>query len=129
MYQSSTYSNKTKTRQKDGDQLGEWIEVQERLIDCSGNDVLLVWGQTAVRFPGIWPADEGLVLHGQLDNPPLQLTFPAPLNGNAKPVQDVVWSIDKLIIDGAPYDLVSGNSYVFTKDGLEALSSDAADER
>jgi hypothetical protein len=93
------------------------------------NLVLLVWGQTTVCFPGIWPADEALVINGTFEDPPLRLTFPVPLDGDAKPVRDVVWSADKLIVDGSPYDLVAGDSYVFTEDGLEALSSDAADAR
>jgi len=129
MHQGGTYTHKTGTRLLDGTQLGALTGAQVRKVDCSGNDVLLIWGQTTVCFPGAWPADEALVLNGTFDNPPLRLTFPAPLHGDAKSVRDVVWSADKLIIDGSPYDLVSGDSYVFTEDGLEALPSDAADER
>lgn len=129
MYQGGTYTRQTGKRLLDGNQLGEWTEAQVRQVDCSGNDVLLVWAQTMVRFPGVWPADEALVINGTFEDPPLRFTFPVPLDGDAKPVRDVVWSADKLIVDGSPYDLVPGNSYVFTKDGLEALSSDAADAR
>ena len=129
IHQGGAYTQKKGKRLMNGDQLGEWTKVQVHKIDCNGNDVLLVWGQTVVRFPDVWPADEGLVIHGRFEDPPLRLTFPVPLEGYAKPVRDVVWSVDKLIIDGSPYNLASGDSYVFTEDGLEALSSDAADER
>ncbi|HIG86184.1 MAG TPA: hypothetical protein EYQ25_03995 [Planctomycetes bacterium] len=129
MHQDGTYTRQTGKRLLDGNQLGELTGAQVRQVDCSGNDVLLVWGQTTVCFPGIWPADEALVINGTFEDPPLRLTFPVPLDGDAKPVRDVVWSADKLIVDGSPYDLVPGDSYVFTEDGLEALSSDAADER
>ena len=80
-----------------------------------------------MRFPDVWPADEALVINGTFENPPLRLTFPAPVDGDAKSVRNVVWSVDKLIVDGSPYDLVSGDSYVFTESSLKALSSDVAD--
>ncbi len=129
MYQGGTYTRQVGKRLLDGNQLGEWAEVQVLKVDCSGNDVLLVWGKATVRFPGVWPANEALVVNGTFENPPLRLTFPASLDGDAKPVRDVVWSSEKLIVDGSLYDLVPGDSYVFTEGGLEALSSDAADTR
>ena len=129
MHQGGTYTNKTGKRLLVGNQRGELTGAQVRQVDCSGNDVLMIWGQTTMCFPGVWPANEALVINGTFDNPPLRLTFPAPVDGNAKSVRKVVWSADKLIVDGSPYDLVPGDSYVFTEDGLEAFSSDAADER
>jgi hypothetical protein len=93
-----------------------------RKVDCSGNDVLLLWHQTAVRFPGVWPADEALVINGIFEDPPIRLTFPAPVDGDAKSVLNVVWSADKLIVDGSPYDLRSGGSYVFTEGSLKLVS-------
>jgi hypothetical protein len=130
MHQGGTYTHKVGKRLLVGRQLGEWTEVVVCKVDCSGNDVLLIWDQTTVRFPGTWPAKGALVVSGTFDNPPLQLTFPAPapVDGNAKSVRDVLWSADKLIIDGSPYDLVPGAAYAFTGDGLEALSIDATDE-
>jgi hypothetical protein len=118
IHQNGTYTNKTGKRLLDGNQLGEFTEAQVRQVDCSGNDVLLIWDRTAVRFPGVWPADEALVINGTFENPPIRLTFPAPVDGDAKSVLNVVWSADKLIVDGSPYDLISGGSYVFTESSL-----------
>jgi hypothetical protein len=122
IHQNGTYTNKKGKRLLDGNQLGEFTEVQVRQVDCSGNDVLLLWHQTAVRFPGVWPADEALVINGTFENPPIRLTFPAPVDGDAKSVLNVVWSADKLIVDGSPYDLISGGSYVFTESSLKLKS-------
>jgi hypothetical protein len=110
IHQNGTYTNKKGP---------SWLV---RQVDCSGNDVLLIWGQTAVRFPGVWPADEALVINGTFENPPIRLTFPAPVDGDAKSVLNVVWSADKLIVDGSPYDLISGGSYVFTESSLNLKS-------
>ena len=125
--QNGTYTRQTGKRLLDGNLLGELTEAQVSQVDCSGNDVLLIWGQTIVRFPDVWPADEALVINGTFENPPRRLTFPAPVDGDAKSVRNVVWSVDKLIVDGSPYELVSGDSYVFTESSLKALSSDVAD--
>jgi len=110
IHQNGTYTNKKGPT---------W---QVRKVDCSGNDVLLLWHDTAVRFPGVWPADEALVINGTFENPPIRLTFPAPVDGDAKSVLNVVWSADKLIVDGSPYDLRSKGSYVFTEGRLKLVS-------
>ena len=110
IHQNGTYTNKK----------GPTWRVRQ--VDCSGNDVLLIWDRTAVRFPGVWPADEALVINGTFENPPIRLTFPAPVDGDAKSVLNVVWSADKLIVDGSPYDLISGGSYVFTESSLKLKS-------
>lgn len=120
--QNGFYTNTKGKRLLDGNQLGEFTETQVRKVDCSGNDVLLLWHQTAVRFPGVWPADEALVINGIFEDPPIRLTFPAPVDGDAKSVLNVVWSADKLIVDGSPYDLRSGGSYVFTEGSLKLVS-------
>ena len=122
IHQNGFYTNTKGKRLLDGNQLGEFTETQVRKVDCSGDDVLLLWHQTAVRFPGVWPADEALVINGIFDNPPIRLTFPAPVDGDAKSVLNVVWSADKLIVDGSPYDLRSGGSYVFTEGSLKLVS-------
>ena len=122
IHQNGTYANKKGKRLLDGNQLGELGEAQVRKVDCSGNDVLLLWHQTAVRFPDVWPADEALVIKGTFENPPIRLTFPTPIDGAVKSVRNVVWSADKLIVDGSTFDLIAGGSYLFAESSLKLVS-------
>jgi hypothetical protein len=103
---------------------GDWSEVQVMQIDCRDNDVLLVWGETTVRFPAVWPAAGPLVVHGTFDKPPLRIEFPEPIaqqDGREEEptVEEVLWYSDRLDVDGVMNKLLPGGHYVFTGAGLQ----------
>lgn len=75
-----------------------------------------------MRFPDVWPADEALVIKGTFESPPIRLTFPTPIDGAVKSVRNVVWSADKLIVDGSTFDLIAGGSYLFAESSLKLVS-------
>jgi len=126
--QGGSYSHRVGQRQWEPGQPideAEWTAYQAMRIDCKGSDVLLVWGETAVRFPGIWPAVGPLVVKGTFDDPPLRLGFPSPLDGQADgtAVKSVMWSSDELIVDGVTFELAAGTDYLFSGEGLEVSAS------
>lgn len=130
MFPPGSYTHKVGKREVDDGKIGDWSEVVGQRVDCGEtheNDVLLVWGETTVRFPGIWPAGGPLIFSGDFENPPVLIRFPAPLNSQGDAAKEVLWSSEKLIVDGAPYELVAGENYVFTGDGLEAASGTSVD--
>ncbi len=130
MFPPGVYTHKVGKRRVDDGKIGDWSEVQVARVDFGethDNDVLLAWGETTVQFPDVWPADGGLTFSGFFENPPVLLRFPAPLNSRGDAVKEVLWSSEKLIVDGVSYELVAGENYVFTGDGLEAASGTSVD--
>lgn len=113
-------------RSSEAESWGEpvWAELQETRIDTHDNDVLLVWVETTIRFPGIWPAESPLVVHRKNKGFPLRIEFPEPTTqqagGDGRPaVSEAVWYSDRLEVDGVVSKLIEGRHYVFTGDGLQ----------
>ncbi len=130
MFPPGAYTHKVGKRGAEDGKLGDWSEVVGQRVDCGEtheNDVLLAWGETTVRFPGIWPAGGPLIFSGNFEYPPVLIRFPVPLNSQGDVVKEVLWSSEKLIVDGVSYELVAGENYVFTGDGLEAASGTSVD--